>query len=221
VDQTGRNSTQIRLINVELHKYGERILGFSTVYTTSHSLQQLMGVHLDNSVYFPGNMLRKMNFMSGGVNLMFSALTDNLNKVRTSKERPNVMVFGAHVSYAGPGAVKHCPSVTAVAGSSSHSTTYYPGSARLQMRLRRTQKDKKDNTEDYVIENLQIVELEAMMKERFQTWPTKDEHPAVMFYRDGLVHDDPVVQCHYIVTDGETKRVDIIGRRSLRSSPPI
>ena len=65
VDQTGRSSAQIQQINAELHKYGERTPGVHTVCITLQSLQRLMKENQDNSLYFPGNMLRKMNFMSG------------------------------------------------------------------------------------------------------------------------------------------------------------
>jgi hypothetical protein len=212
VDRTGRDNATVHRIYAELQRFGGRSTGLPTVCTTLQSLQTLISSHKENSLYFPSNVLCKINYMAGGTNYehQLQELAKSLKNFSLSRDHPNVMVVGAHVSHAGSGGVKHCPSVAAVVASSSTLATHFPGSARLQSRLRKTMQDPAKCNMEYIIENPQIIELQAMMKERFEAWKLSDKPPTVLFYRDGLVYDDPAIQGHSESLEGQDKQANII-----------
>jgi hypothetical protein len=209
VDHSGRDAALIRHIHAELHKFSGQTSGVRTVCTTFQSLQRLIGEHSDNPLYFPPNVLHKINFMTGASNYDGEELQDSL-KATSHTEGPNIMIVGAHIAHAGPEAVQYCPSVAAVVGSTSPNPTHYPGSSRLQPRLKKMVSAK---SKEYVVNNAQIVHLEDMMEERFTAWHdiTRVEQPqgppAVVFYRDRLVYNSPTTQRGMSVQGNKTERL--------------
>lgn len=211
VDESGRTKSEIRHLYQDLQTYGNLILGVGIVCTTLQSLRSLMkerAAKSDNpALYFPPNILRKINFMQGGINFD--------NKLRPTIEAlemsTKTMILGAHVAHDTSDVNKHSPSVASVVGSIYTSSnveeypSHYAGSSRFQSRIRRMQEFHADIFfKNHEVQSGHIESLYEMMTERFLAWKEsrRDHFPgetvvapsSVIFYRDGLVYDDKTVR---------------------------
>jgi hypothetical protein len=193
VDNARRSSNETEHMFADAHKFLEGNLGVRTVCTTPQSLHP-------NSYE---NILRKINYMAGGTNFDTPDL---------SAKFPNVLIAGGHIRPPGKGAVTYCPSVAAVVASSTPQATHFPGSARLQQRMRTVTLNVKGVDYLGVTQNKCIDDLENMMTERFKVWNVKagEKPPAVVFYRDGLVWDSPSAQPRDTALGGESERNGIM-----------
>jgi len=183
VDKRGRSRAEIQNTYAELYNLANRKFGCVIVNTTFQSLEAMIADRSDDETYFPGNILRKINFMLGESNFETNALQS------ISAQHADVIVVGAHIAHCGSNALKHTPSVASVVASVDKNPTSYPGSARFQPRLIKATRGKGPK----FLDNPQIMNLKDMMQERFEAWKEahgKDFPPSViLFYRDGLVFD--------------------------------
>jgi hypothetical protein len=153
--------------------------------------------------------------MTGGTNFETWDLTEKLLGFNTTESSPAaVIIAAAHVAHAGSNAVKLCPTVAAVVASTSTDALQYPGSGHFQPQKRQICKSLNDNGKvdtEYFADNAQIVGLEEMMTERrFAAWKESEAPPVGIFYRDGLVYNQPSTQQHYTVDNDQPKVVNII-----------
>jgi hypothetical protein len=192
VDRKSRTNVEVHNIYSELYRIEDRKLGAVTVCTTRQSLEEMFISRKDNSAYFPTNVLRKMKFMLGGVNLKTDALSPADPGDGSEEDLSKMIVVGAHVSHASPDAIKHFPSIAAVVSSLDGRHTHYPGSARLQQKHRRKEEPSGSGL---AYEDACIEELKEMMVERFKQWKkhknfdTQGPPLRVVYYRDGLSMD--------------------------------
>lgn len=186
VDRKFRTPAEIKNIYSEIYKIGDKKMGAVTVCTSAQSLLELIAQNGGNTRYFPGNILRKMNFMLGGTNFQTNAMGLDDNAI--FEKFKDTMIVGAHVSHAGSGAVKHFPSIVSVVASKDRERTQYPGSARLQQRHRQ----KEVNNEILVYEDGCIDELKEMMAERLRKW--QKTAPSILYFRDGLPMDSTMIK---------------------------
>lgn len=209
VDHEGRSEREVQNILAELHKFAERKEGAVIVCTRKQSLEWLYSNNRTVANYFPSNLLRKMAFMTGGVNFTTSPLLPN-----PRQGQDNIMIVGAHISHPNPGSTKHCPSVAAVVASYDQNATHYPGSARLQQTIRSTEKRGENSDKIRYKTESNIVHLEDMMKERFELWGKKSNQPpnGVVFYRDSISFNNmdadkdlKEIEKAYIKTFGATR----------------
>ena len=175
VDSTGRTKADIRNIYAEIHRIGDRTAGIATLCTLREPLESRMNGK--DPEYLPSNFRRKLNILLGGTNSRMTYCGDLWNM-------ENLMVVGAHVAHPDSGAVKNCPSVAAVVGDTSSEHLYYPGSARLQP----TVKEVTANGKVLEVIEHQILDLKAMMIERFQARKRRSNADVtnLLFYRNGL-----------------------------------
>ncbi|KAF2741896.1 hypothetical protein M011DRAFT_482143 [Sporormia fimetaria CBS 119925] len=191
VDTTGRSKADVRDIYSALHRFGDRNAGSITVCTTKQSLDQMIRTS-DGMPHFPGNLQRKIKYMLGGKNFEVDILQELTP--RTTNLLKSTMVVGAHVYHQSSEALRFSPSIAAVVASDSPAASHFPGSARLQPRR---------HSEEDLSETPRIMGLRDMMKERFLEWRAKNGllPSGVLFYRDGITHDDPVVLRQEVVDD--------------------
>ncbi|EAT81960.2 hypothetical protein SNOG_10566 [Parastagonospora nodorum SN15] len=123
------------------------------------------------------NVVMKINLKMGGITQSVTTVSDYLAKNR-------VMVLGADVVHAGPGAYPGTPSIAAIVGSVDFSAGKCLGSMRLQ-RIDTTDRET-------------IVEVEDMVRERLEAWAaarkaestdlgiTEELPQSIIYYRDGV-----------------------------------
>jgi hypothetical protein len=169
IDRAGISKVKYHEIAAEMRRFGDRKPGAITVCAEMQELERVFGSKPNLADPFvPKNILRKMNFMLGNENYK----TERVNE-EDSAELP-LMIAGAHISHAEPGATEFCPSVAAVVASVDKDAIVYPGSTRLLANHGAALPDAISNLQD-------------MMKEHFETWKSKDANgqppKGLLFYR--------------------------------------
>lgn len=158
IDSQGIDSTKYEEIESEIKRFADRKLGAVTVCLEQQNLDSMLKSR-PGVASFPPNVLRKINFMLGHENY----------DTASAFKPPNLMIAGAHISYPDGNSTEFCPSVAAVVTNLQPKQAVYPGSMRLQPNS--ANKPQR-----------QILELNSMMKERFDAWKGNNP-PDVLFYR--------------------------------------
>lgn len=198
-----------------LYNFADRQQGTPIVIAQKKHVEEGYDLEkVDNSgnAYLPGGLRKKLNLMCGGKNFATSGTLKTTSKTDVSR----LMVVGAHIStperQEAEAGTSHDslydPSIASIVASNDSSATKLLGSSRIQKSFSAM---KPLNTglkpADKNVPESRILELQAMMVERFEAWDDQAKPPtAMLFYRDAIHDNDTAVHAAEVAVIKEAYR---------------